>query len=318
MFDFRFLNDAALLSVDDNPELNGNINGPSLIAAPDWLSDSPAKYLLYFAHHEGDSIRLAISDSLTGPWKIHDPPPIDLPQSGFATRSPNTDELHPEAKAFIEANADGDYPHIASPDVWVDHEAQQIRLYFHGRLADGRQRTRLALSFDGINFRVQDEIIGLPYLRLFRHADWFYALAMPAQLYRSRDGLTAFETGPKLTDAPIRHHALLCHDHRWYVFWTRVGDTPERILVSSIDTTADWLDWRFGETAEVHQAERPWEGADLPATASAYGAINHRVNQLRDPDIFQEDGKIYLLYAVAGEQGIGIGELVPRTRSGCD
>ena len=35
------------------------------------------------------------------------------------------------------------------------------------------------------------------------------------------------------------------------------------------------------------------------------------VNQLRDPAIYEEDGRIYLLYAVAGEQGIGIGELLP-------
>jgi hypothetical protein len=33
------------------------------------------------------------------------------------------------------------------------------------------------------------------------------------------------------------------------------------------------------------------------------------VNQLRDPAIFEEDGRIYLLYAIAGEQGIAIGEL---------
>jgi hypothetical protein len=33
------------------------------------------------------------------------------------------------------------------------------------------------------------------------------------------------------------------------------------------------------------------------------------VNQLRDPAIFQEDGRTYLLYAVAGEAGIGIAEL---------
>jgi hypothetical protein len=34
-----------------------------------------------------------------------------------------------------------------------------------------------------------------------------------------------------------------------------------------------------------------------------------RANQLRDPAIFEEDGKIYLLYAIAAEQGIAIGEL---------
>jgi hypothetical protein len=33
------------------------------------------------------------------------------------------------------------------------------------------------------------------------------------------------------------------------------------------------------------------------------------VNQLRDPAIFEDEGRIYLLYAIAGEQGIAIGEL---------
>lgn len=317
MFEFRYLNDAALLSVETFPELGGNINGPSLIAAPDWLPNPPARYLLYIAHHEGDSIRLAISDSLTGPWKLHEPAPLNLAQSGFALRSPTADEMHPEAQAYIDANADGDYPHIASPDVWIDHERKQLRLYYHGRLADGRQRTRLALSTNGIHFEVQDEVVGLSYLRLFRHQDWFYALSMPAQLYRSRDGLENFETGPNLTEAPIRHHALLNHQGDWYVFWTRVGDTPERILVSILDTSSDWMDWRLGEPKEVHRAEKPWEGGDLPPDASAYSSIMQRVNQLRDPAIFEENGRIYLLYAVAGEQGIAIGELIPTTRSEC-
>ena len=30
------------------------------------------------------------------------------------------------------------------------------------------------------------------------------------------------------------------------------------------------------------------------------------MNQLRDPAIFEEDGRVYLLYAVAGEGGIGL------------
>jgi hypothetical protein len=41
--------------------------------------------------------------------------------------------------------------------------------------------------------------------------------------------------------------------------------------------------------------------------STAYG----HVNQLRDPAIFEEDGQIYLLYAVAGESGIAIAEIWP-------
>ena len=309
MFSFHYLNDAPIISVDEYPELNGNANGPSLIHTPDWLSNPPGKYLLYFAHHEGHSIRVATSDNLVGPWKLLTPGALDLERSMFAIESPAEAELHPEARAYIEAGADGYYPHIASPDAWVDHATQQVRLYYHGRMQDGRQRTRVALSRDALNFTARMEIIGLPYLKIFRLDDWFYAISMPAQLYRSRDGLGDFEAGPQLTDEPIRHHAVLNHDGQWFILWTRVGDRPERILLSALNTEDDWQQWQFGETWEVHRAQKSWEGADMIPRASEYGTCSQPANQLRDPAIFEEEDRIYLLYAVAGEQGIAIGEL---------
>ncbi len=309
MFAFRYLTDGPLLSVSDQPQLGGNINGPSLIRCPDWVQNPPARYLLYFAHHEGRSIRLALGDSLQGPWRIHQAAPLNLETSRFALHEPEMRDLDPEAKGFVERGEDGLYPHIASPDAWVDHDSRQIRLYYHGRMQNGLQRTRVALSEDGLRFKALEQIIATSYLRLFRHQDWFYAITMPAQLYRSRDGLSGFEQGPRLTEEPIRHHALLHDDARWYLLWTRVGDTPERILVSELLTGPDWRRWRLGEPAEVHRARRDWEGGDLPAEASRYGAVMQRVNQLRDPAIFSENGRHYLLYAFAGEQGIAIGEL---------
>ena len=39
--------------------------------------------------------------------------------------------------------------------------------------------------------------------------------------------------------------------------------------------------------------------------STAYG----QVNQLRDPAIFEDNGRVYLLYAVAGESGIAIAEV---------
>lgn len=309
MFTFHYLNDAPIISADDHAELEGNVNGPSLIAAPAWLDNPPGKYLLYFAHHEGKSIRLATSDKITGPWKTIRPGPLELENSMFTEFAPTQGELDTEAKAYIEAGADGTYPHIASPDVWVDNNRQEIRMYYHGRLTNGLQRTRLAVSRDGLNFTARLPVLGLPYFRIFSHDGWFYAISMPGQVYRSPDGLDDFETGPRLTAEPIRHHALLAHQGQCYVFWTRVGDRPERILVSRLNYAADWHDWRLGETSEVHRAERFWEGADLAPRASAYGAVHQRVNQLRDPAVFVEGGKIYLLYAIAGEQGIAVGEL---------
>ncbi len=55
--------------------------------------------------------------------------------------------------------------------------------------------------------------------------------------------------------------------------------------------------------------ERAWEGADAPLEPSIRSVAYGHVNQLRDPAIFVEDGRTYLLYAVAGESGIAIAEL---------
>ena len=83
-----------------------------------------------------------------------------------------------------------------------------------------------------------------------------------------------------------------------------IGDAPERVWLASIDLSGDWRDWKATERVEALRPEPPWEGADLPVEPSLGGAINVPVNQLRDPAIFEEDGRIYFLYAVAGEQGV--------------
>lgn len=51
------------------------------------------------------------------------------------------------------------------------------------------------------------------------------------------------------------------------------------------------------------------EGATLPLEPSQRGAIYEPAHQLREPCIFQEKNRTYLLYSVAGESGIAIAEL---------
>ena len=55
-----------------------------------------------------------------------------------------------------------------------------------------------------------------------------------------------------------------------------------------------------------------YKGADLPLTVSIEGAAKQRFRELRDPAVFEENGKLYLLYTVAAESGIAIGELKVR------
>ena len=146
-------------------------------------------------------------------------------------------------------------------------------------------------------------------LRLFHYQDWHYGMAMPGIFYRSKDGLTRFESGPTLFNPNMRHAGLLLRGDLLYVFWSQVGDTPERILLSTIDLRPDWMAWQASAPTEVLRPEYPWEGSKEPLAASIRGAIKIPVNQLRDPAIFEEDGRVFLLYTVAGESGIAIAEV---------
>jgi hypothetical protein len=182
-------------------------------------------------------------------------------------------------------------------------------MYFHGLDDVGTQVTRVATSRNGIDFAAKPEILGRSYMRAFRHDGMTYVLAMPGQLYRSKDGLHAFEPGPTLFNPRMRHSALLKRGSDLWVFWTQVGDAPERILVSRIGLSGDWQSWKESPAIELLRPERSWEGADAPLVPSVRSTAYGQVNQLRDPAIFEDDGRIYLLYAVAGESGIAIAEV---------
>ena len=200
-------------------------------------------------------------------------------------------------------------PHIASPDVHIDPVNRRIMVYFHGLEGVDRQVTRAALPRDGIQFEARPEVLGRTYMRAFAHDGYTYAMSMPGQLYRSRDGVSGFEEGPLLFNRDMRHAALLKRGETLFVFWTQVGHVPERILLSTIDISGDWTTWSESAPVEMLRPERDWEGADAPLEPSVRSTAYGHVNQLRDPAIFEEDGRTFLLYAVAGESGIAIAEV---------
>jgi hypothetical protein len=182
-------------------------------------------------------------------------------------------------------------------------------MYFHGLNDVGTQVTRVATSRNGIDFEAQPQILGPSYMRIFWHYGMVYALAMPGQFYRSGDGRRGFEPGPILFNPNMRHSALLQRGSTLWVFWTQVGDAPERILLNRIDISGDWRSWKEGAPVELLRPEHSWEGADAPLVPSVRSTAYGHVNQLRDPAIFEENGRVYLLYAVAGESGIALAEV---------
>lgn len=322
--------DHPIIRPDLDPSIGVNIQGPSLIRVPDWVQDPLGRYYLYFADHKGSYIRLAYGDNLLGPWRIHTPGTLQLADSRFLIEPPALmDEQRAEIETRYKANRAGietrykpsgthishdlfteaTTPHIASPDVHVDEDARRVRMYFHGLEGPAHQVTRLALSEDGVNFQAHEEVLGRSYLRLFPWDGMHYAMAMPGRFYRSADGLSGFEQGPLLFNRDMRHAALLVRDSTLRVFWTQVGEAPERIYLSTIDLGPDWADWRESEPVEVLRPERDWEGADAPLEPSIRGTAYGHLNQLRDPAIYVEGERVYLLYAVAGESGIAIAKV---------
>ena len=86
-------------------------------------------------------------------------------------------------------------------------------------------------------------------------------MAIPRVVYRSFDGFTDFEQGSTSFDSNMRHCALWKNDDELHVFWSRVGNAPERIYVSRIALKGNWMDRTATEPLELMRPEKSWVGA---------------------------------------------------------
>jgi hypothetical protein len=281
-----------IITPESSRSIGDNINGPSLLRVPAWVAKPLGKYYLYFAHHGGKFIRLAYANNLLGPWTVHEPGVLQL--------------------SSVPACRD----HIASPDVHVDQDQRQIRMYFHCPAAElnadmRNQKTLVSFSPDGLNFTAKSELLGPSYFRVFRWDGHYYAIARGGVFLRSKDGVSKFEEGP--TPFPreplLRHAAVDLIGDTLSVYHSRIGDNPESILLSKIRLKSDWREWKASAPVTLLAPDTDAEGANLPSEPSKPDAAPGRVRQLRDPAFFRGDGKTYLLYSIAGESGISIAAL---------
>lgn len=304
------LDDGPIITPEMLPGTDGeNINGPSLIKAPSWLQHPLGKYYLYFAHHKGLYIRLAFANNLKGPWTIYQPGTLHVSNTP-GDRFPNDTYAH--------------LKHVASPDVHVDPGNSQIVMYYHTLAFTGgepedrknyRQVTLRAVSEDGLHFTSDATILGGAYFRVFKWENQYFALSRLGKIWKSPDGISPFEAGPNpflrfSKHGKLRHAAVAVHRDRLMVYYSRIGDTPESIVCSEIMLAPDWSAWKASKPRVVLMPEAEYEGASLPLLQSARGMSNTPARQLRDPAIFEEDGRTFLLYCVKGEFGIAIAEVI--------
>ena len=276
-----------------------NINGPSMIRVPGW-ANGLGRYHLYFSDHKGKYIRMAFANNVEGPWQMHEEGVLDLQGSFFPSGELPLPPLHMRPEWATHLTADDMYTHIASPDVHIDEEAGLIRMYYHGLEATGDQTSRQALSRDGLNFQANEPVLGPAYLRCFAYQDQVFALGWGGWILRAPGWDGPFEQGHMLLPLEVcegvgtgfRHGAVAVRGDLLHIFYSQMGDTPECIVYSTVDLARPWTRWEASPPVPVLKPELPWEGADLPVETSRMGAVDHRVNALRDPCLFEENGKL--------------------------
>ena len=102
------------------------------------------------------------------------------------------------------------------------------------------QFTQAAESKDRLTFTSRPAITRQSYLRVSRSQGQFYGMARLGQLLRAKDPLETFELGADpFRDTSfagrVRHVALLPEGNRLNIFFTAIGDAPERIYHTAID-----------------------------------------------------------------------------------
>lgn len=306
-----------LITVKSSSSLGGNVNGPTVIRVPDWIEHPLGRYYMYFANHMGTFIRLAAADAPEGPWRIYEPGVLDVRETAFFREPPDPQETLEDF-----------YTHVASPEIFVDAEHRRLVIWVHGWWTNGErwpaepaaarawarqhgygQFTQVGESRDGLHFEMHPAITRTSYLRVFQHDGMFYGLSRLGQLSRSADPLASFEIGPNPFQSTayagrIRHVALVPSGGRLTVFFTGIGDAPERVMMSTIDLAGDWTGWKASEPIEVLRPETDYECAGLPVAPSEAGDVEVPVRQIRDPFAFIEGGRSYLYYSTCGEQGL--------------
>jgi hypothetical protein len=312
-----------LITVASSPSLGDNVNGPSIVRVPSWIPNPLGRYYAYFGHHKGQFIRLAYADAIAGPWTVHEPGVEPVAETAFYRPQPDPPD----------GPVDQFYTHVASPEIYVDEARRRLVMWTHGWWTDMQrwplgaaearawarehgygQFTQSSESADGLHFTLHPAISKVSYLRVFPYDGYLYGLARLGQLLRSKDPLASFEVGPNPFEGGpyadrVRHVATLRRDRTLYVFFTGIGDAPERVMVSTIDLAGDWNSWKASAPAELLRPEAPYECPGLPNVASAAGEIEGPARQLRDPAIFEEAGRAYLFYSICGEQGLAAAAL---------
>jgi hypothetical protein len=113
-----------------------------------------------------------------------------------------------------------------------------------------------------------------------------------------------------------------------YVFFSAIGDSPEKIMLATIQLNGDWRNWKASSAQDVLAPREAFECIDLPPVSSRPGEIEGWERALRDPGLIEENGKVILFYSYCENRALlrrtspplyqqlrGLAELLAKTSS---
>lgn len=299
-----------------------NVNTPMPLHVKPWMNHSSFEgksMLLYYSSHTSkteNDIGLLALDSPTRLWKEVD----------------TTLSFKPRACKSLH-----------SPSIFVDDHKERFYMYVHShgciQPKDGInfQPTSLYVSKDGVTWELSSsEMENPPYLlwNLFYLSTpmlnvrdgQYYALARTfghdkndsiGKVVLTRSSLPEgpFQEGPTLVQGPRHFDAFFAND-QIFILFTMIGDSPEQILIGSIDTTssANWHDWEFLPGPRILHPIYWYEHANKPMVSTQSGKANSR-HELRDPhflpDPDPDSSKIsgLLFYCAQGQMGVAVARI---------
>jgi len=313
-----------------------NTGTPSLISAPPWFGHSSGmfrnqSYLGYYSQHTLSTSRhvdreaahptlgLFVAENLgTGPWQdISHLLEVDA-------KSVACDSLH-------------------APDVHVDSMHRKLFMYVYGHGCLRANGTRFANqptfkfeSVDGLIWQPSRHVHrdetqnhsslpfmteGLFYTRLLFMKDDVFVFGKSQE---NPEGYLTVSGGKTLNALPsqrqqllkgVRHFSIHRVADVLLIFFTLISDSPERIMMGTLDLTKSWLEWEILPGPIILQPELRFEHGGVDISPSKAGSAGCKPkHELRDPFFFATDTSVsilrgWLLYAVKGEGGVALSQL---------
>jgi len=262
-----------LITVHSSPSLGDNVNGPSIIRVPSWIS-APARPLLHLLRPPQGPVHspcLCRRESL-GPWTIYEPGVVPVGDTAFFR--PQAGSAWRRCRSVLHARGvTGD---LRGPDAqtagavdarMVDRGAAAGRRTLPARRAWGAGRAATASSHsrakssDGLHFQVtRADHQGQLSPRVFRSTAISTAWPASASLLRSKDPLGRVRRrSESVRGRPVRRsrpprRGRPAAAARCMSFSRASATRPRRVMLSTINLTGDWTTWKASAPVEVAQA----------------------------------------------------------------